>query len=119
MKKFLASVSLLVAAIALSAVTAFAGTGVLVWTANTETDLAGYKVYQSTVSGVYGTPIATLGKVMTYTATLPQLTTSQVYYWTITAYDLAGNESPKSAQVSKLIPAFDFPPTAPVGITVQ
>jgi len=81
---------------------AFADTAILDWTANTETDLAGYKVYQSTVTGSYGTPVATLGKVVTHTLTLPTLTVDTRYFFTITAYDLVGNESPKSLEVSKI-----------------
>jgi len=81
---------------------ALADTSILDWTANTETDLAGYKVYQSTVSGSYGAPVATLGKVVTHTLTLPTLTVDTRYYFTLTAYDLTGNESPRSAEVSKI-----------------
>lgn len=75
----------------------------LSWTANTETDLAGYKIYQSTVSGQYGAPVMTVGKVTTQTLTLPTLTVDRTYFFTITAYDLASNESGKSAEVSKLV----------------
>jgi hypothetical protein len=100
MNKFLGMCALLLAMV----VPAFADadTAVLDWTANTETDLAGYKVYQSTVSGSYGTPTATLGKVITTTLTLPTLTVDQRYFFAITAYDIAGNESPKSNEVSKI-----------------
>jgi hypothetical protein len=78
-------------------------TAALSWNANTELDLAGYKVYQATASGGYPlTPIATLPKtVLTYTAMGLQMGTT--YYFTLTAYDLAGNESPKSNEVSKSI----------------
>lgn len=75
----------------------------LSWIANTESDLAGYKIYQSTISGQYGAPVATVGKITTQTLTLPTLTVDQTYFWTITAYDLAGNESGKSAEASKFI----------------
>jgi len=100
MKKFLAVCALLMAMV----VPAFADadTAVLDWTANTETDLAGYKIYQSTVSGSYGTPVATLGKVVTQTLTLPTLTVDQRYFFAITAYDVAGNDIPKSSEVSKI-----------------
>lgn len=103
------------ATIAISAVEAL-----LTWNANTESDLAGYKVYQGTVSGQYGPPV-TLGLVTSYTLTLPSLAIDQRYFWAITAYDLTGNESSKSAEVSKLVagdPAQTIP-LAPTGLKVS
>ena len=84
----------------------------LTWDPNTETDLAGYRIYQSTVSGQYGAPVATVGTVTQYTFTLPELVTEQRYYFTLTAYDLAQNESAKSNEVSRLITA--LPPLPPI-----
>lgn len=120
MKKFL-SVCVLAATMMVSTAYAQAvDTGILDWTANTEADLAGYKVYQRTSTGTYTTPVATLGKVITHTVTLPARTTSpQTFFWAVTAYDLAGNESPRSLEVTKTIPAVDLPPSAPVGVTVR
>lgn len=78
----------------------------LQWTANTEPDLAGYKVYQSTVSGQYAAPIATIPKgTLTWSGLLPASSMDQRFYFSITAYDLASNESAKSTEVSKLVPA--------------
>jgi hypothetical protein len=74
----------------------------LTWSANTESDLAGYKIYQGTASGQYGAPV-TLGTVTTYRVTLPPSPVDQTYFWALTAYDLAGNESLKSSEVSMLI----------------
>ena len=73
----------------------------LQWSANAETDLAGYKVYRATSSGGYVSgPIATLpANVTSYQATGLQLGTT--YYFVITAYDSAGNESQHSNEVSK------------------
>ncbi len=74
----------------------------LTWNANTESDLAGYKVYRATASGAYGAPIATLqGNVTSYVAT--GLQSGTTYYFVVTAYDLAGNESAHSNEVSKSI----------------
>lgn len=74
----------------------------LAWNANTEADLAGYKVYRGTSPGTYGAPIATLqGNVTNYVATGLQLGTT--YYFAVTAYDTAGNESSYSNEVSKSI----------------
>jgi hypothetical protein len=74
----------------------------LTWKANTESDLAGYKVYRATSSGAYGAPIAAIpGNTTSYTATGLQLNTT--YFFVITAYDIAGNESAFSNEVSKSV----------------
>ncbi len=74
----------------------------LTWSANRENDLAGYKVYRATASGTYGAPIATLaGNVTTYQAT--SLEFGKTYFFVVTAYDIAGNESGYSNEVSKSI----------------
>jgi len=74
----------------------------LIWNANTESDLAGYKIYRATTAGGYGAPIVTLqGNATTYIATGLQVGTT--YFFVITAYDLSGNESPRSNEVSKSI----------------
>ncbi|BFU93628.1 MAG: hypothetical protein NTNFB02_03500 [Nitrospira sp.] len=78
------------------------GSATLTWQPNTEPDLAGYKVYRATSSGGYGAPIATLqGNTTQYVSSgLQQGTT---YFFVVTAYDRAGNESAFSAEVSKSI----------------
>jgi hypothetical protein len=76
------------------------GSAGLSWTANTEPDLAGYKIYIGTQSGLYNPPI-TLGTVAAYTAT--NLASGKTYYFCISAFDSASNESPCSAEVSKPI----------------
>ena len=82
--------------------TTVAGTASLTWNANTDTDLAGYKVYRGTSSGTYTAPVATIPKGTTsYTAT--GLQTGTTYFFIITAYDNAGNESLHSNEVSKSI----------------
>lgn len=74
----------------------------LAWNANTESDLAGYKVYAGTSSGHYAASITTLPKTTTgYTVT--GLQTGTTYFFVITAYDNAGNESLHSGEVSKTI----------------
>lgn len=77
-----------------------AGTLSLTWSANTETDLAGYKVYVGTQSGIYGQPLS-VGNVTAYQLT--NLTMNTTYFVSITAVDTAGNESLHSAEVSKSI----------------
>ncbi|MGB9700611.1 MAG: InlB B-repeat-containing protein [Thermodesulfobacteriota bacterium] len=69
----------------------------IAWDPNTESDLAGYKVYYGTSSGNYGTPI-NVGNVTTYT--ISDLTAGQTYYIAVTAYDTYNNESDYSNEVS-------------------
>ena len=64
------------------------------------TDLAGYKVYYGTTSGVYDNVID-VADVTTYTLTDISPGT---YYFAVTAYDDGGNESDYSNEVSKTIP---------------
>jgi hypothetical protein len=79
-----------------------ADTANLGWNANSDIDLTGYKVYRGTASGTYGAPLTTLPKTTTsYTAT--GLQTGTTYFFVITAYDSAGNESTFSNEVSKSI----------------
>jgi hypothetical protein len=73
----------------------FAATVQLDWNANTESDLAGYKVYYGTSSGTYGTSID-VGNVVTYD--INNLTDGS-YFFALTAYDTSGNESGFSAEV--------------------
>lgn len=88
---------------------------VLTWNPNTESDMAGYKLYQGTSSGQYGPPV-TLGTVTTHTVMLPPSTLDRTYFWALTAYDLAGNESAKSNEVSQLI--IGVPPVMAPGVPV-
>src|SRR6185312_9884873 len=83
-------------------VTAATSSATLTWNANTESDLAGYKIYRATASGAYGAPLATVPSgTLTYQAT--GLSINTTYYFVITAYDSAGNESTYSNEVSKSI----------------
>ena len=70
---------------------------------NSETDLAGYNIYVGTAPGSYsypGSPIA-VGRTDNYTIT--GLPSGQTYYFAISAFDLSGNESGLSSEVSKSI----------------
>jgi hypothetical protein len=72
----------------------------LTWNPNTETDLAGYKVYVGTASRTYGAPVD-LGNATTFEVI--NLQRGQTYYFAITAYDTSGNGSLYSTEVSKSI----------------
>ena len=70
------------------------------WIANTESDLAGYRVYVGTSSGTYNFagPFEVAGGT---SFTVPNLPVGTTYYFAVSAFDKAGNESTKSAEVSK------------------
>ncbi len=70
----------------------------LQWKPNADSDVAGYKVYQGITPGSYGLSID-VGNTTTYTAR--HLRAELRYYFSITAYDNSGNESPPSAEVSQ------------------
>lgn len=79
------------------------------WDKNTEGDLAGYRLYQSTVSGQYtygaNYAVATIDKALdTVMIAVPD----GKYFWVLTAVDNAGNESGPSNEVALTV---DF--TAP------
>jgi hypothetical protein len=76
---------------------------VLAWNANTEPDLASYKVYWGVASRLYQ-PATMLPLPHAPTATISNLTTGLTYYFAVTAYDASGNESGFSNEVTKTIP---------------
>lgn len=89
----------------------------LSWNANTETDLAGYKVYRSlkscalSVDNDYAV-LATLGKVVTYMDAAIPLNTMSVCY-RLTAYDTSSNESKLSNTAGKAVQVAPGAPTKP------
>lgn len=104
-------------------VSAWAGSATLTWTANGESDLAGYKIYRG--NGVCavgplqplvvsGNPVS-LGKVTTFTDTTVPVFDGDLCY-EITAFDTANNESPRSNRATKAING--IPPIAPTGLVI-
>jgi len=75
------------------------GTGSVIvsWDANTEPDLKGYKVYYGTASRSYD-HVIDVGNVTEYT--INNLAAGVTYYFAVTAYDTAFNESDFSQEVS-------------------
>ena len=68
------------------------------WDANTETDLAGYKVYWGMVSRSYPN-MNNVGNVVSYQTTIPNDTLVKTrYYFAVTAYDTMSNESAYSEE---------------------
>ena len=85
----------------------FAQTGglTLTWDANSESDLAGYKVYRRTALESYNfiAPLASIqGNVPTYVDT--GLTVGQEYFYVVTAFDTSTNESAPSIEASGTVP---------------
>jgi fibronectin type 3 domain-containing protein len=76
---------------------AVAAQATLAWDPNTESDLAGYRIHYGTASGSY-TVHTDVHNVTTYSLT--DLKEGQLYYFAVTAYDTAGNESGYSNEVS-------------------
>ena len=74
-------------------------TATLAWNGVTDPSVNGYNVKVGTASGVYSRTI-TVGNVTSYT--VDSLTTGTTYYFSVTAYNSAG-ESPPSNEVSKSI----------------
>jgi hypothetical protein len=92
-----------------SAAMAATGSSVtLAWNANSEGNLAGYRLLYGTTSGVY--PISVDAGNAT-TATASGLNPGQTYYFAVVAYNSAGQTSPPSAQVMHVAPG--TPNTAP------
>ncbi len=96
-----------------------AGSVTLEWDANTEADLAGYRIYYGTSSRQYSAQIDVGLKTQFEVSGLDD---GQKYYFAVTAYDQSGNESGYSDEVSTTIgdsknppdPTDPKPPTEPV-----
>lgn len=81
-----------------------AGTAVLSWSVSTDTDVRGYRVYYGTSSRTYAQARGSgidVGGALTYAVS--NLQAGRTYYFAVTAYDGAGNESDYSPEVSKSI----------------
>jgi len=91
------------------------------WDSNTETDLAGYNLYQSQLEGVYtfgpGCEVAKIpiSAIPSTSCVLPSVEVDNTYYWVLTAYDKWGNESGPSNEVSNDKTA----PAAPGGLSCK
>jgi fibronectin type 3 domain-containing protein len=81
------------------------GTATLTWDAVTAANLSGYRMYSGTAPGTYFQPLGqgvNVGNVTTFMAT--GLTRGIRYYFVMTAFDTANNESIFSNEVFKDIP---------------
>jgi len=75
------------------------GTVTVVWSANNEADLQGYRVYVGTSSGARS-QVFDVGNVTSTRLTLPLGST---YFFVVTAYDRSGNESSASGELSRSV----------------
>lgn len=80
---------------------AHAATVRISWNGNSETDIAGYKVYYGTSSGSYA-EIIDAG--LATSADVAGLSNGITYYFAVTAYDTSNNESDFSGEAHALIP---------------
>jgi len=90
----------------------------LQWDANTEPDLAGYYIYEAQMSDgqVIGTYMVSVPAPLTeFTFVDPHV--DGQYYWKLTAFDTAGNESGFSNEVTAAFNA--QPPAPPTGCSVK
>jgi fibronectin type 3 domain-containing protein len=78
----------------------------LSWAISPETDLAGYNVYRSERAGAPGTRLNTeLLLTPAFRDMDMNVQPGRVYFYTVTALDSSGNESPASVAVSGGVPA--------------
>ena len=78
------------------------GSLIFQWDAVSAPDLEGYRIYRSTTSGAYGSPIATLPPSST-SYQMTNLTKGVTYFFVVSAFDVNGNESLFSAELSQTI----------------
>jgi hypothetical protein len=80
------------------------GTATLQWSASSDSRVVGYRVYWGTTSRGYqarGTGAPANGGTSHLVGNLPS---KKTYYFAVTAYDNANNESDFSAEATKTIP---------------
>lgn len=76
----------------------------LAWTAPSDSRVVGYRVYYGTASGGYQQNFGSgLNAGATPSITITGLKSGTVYYFAVTSYDAAANESGYSAEVSKTV----------------
>ena len=81
-----------------------AGDVTVAWDANTEENLAGYKLYYGTSSRDYPQNVDVGNNTQ---HTLTDITNGVLYYYAATAYDADANESELSEEISYILPLAD------------
>ena len=74
----------------------------LTWTANTESDLAGYDIYRHEQGGQVEKVNSELVKSPSFRDT--HVASGEAYLYSVTALDVRGNESAKSEETSEQVP---------------
>ena len=120
MKKAIFGILLFIALAFVLPLSAAAGANVtFAWDANTESDLAGYRLYQSSTSGSYTFgPSHAVASVPAGTESVTINVTDGTWYWVLTAYDTDNNESAPSNEVTATIDQSQFPNT-PSGVAIE
>jgi fibronectin type 3 domain-containing protein len=102
-------ISLVTLILLISSTNVYSAQATLTWDPNSESDLAGYKVYYGNSSENYDTNID-VGNQTSYT--ISGLVDGNAYYFAATAYDTSSNESGYSEEVVYTAPIIDTtPPT--------
>ncbi len=104
----LSFISLVVSILLIATTNVYSSQATLIWTPNTESDLAGYKIH-SGPSGRNYDNITNVGDQTSYT--VQDLVEGQTYYFALTAYDSFNNESDYSTELVYTVPILDL--TAP------
>jgi hypothetical protein len=82
----------------------------LAWDANTDPNLAGYKIHYGNAGGSYPTVVDVGNQT---TCTIPNLSAGMTYYFAATAYDQSGQESGYSNEV-----VYDAPSPCPFSLSL-
>ena len=88
------------------------------WDANTETDLAGYRIYKSNAPGIYeyGADHCAI-EVAAGTETATIIVIDGVWFFVATAFDTSDNESGSSNEVTEIFDS--IPPAAPTNTVIK
>jgi hypothetical protein len=90
------------------------------WDANSESNLAGYRMYQTDTPGQYTFGVEhAIGVIPAGTETFTHvMAVDGTFFWVATAYDTEGRESGPSNEVTATV-AFGPGPAAPTGCVVR
>ncbi|MHC4269004.1 MAG: fibronectin type III domain-containing protein, partial [Planctomycetota bacterium] len=97
----LSFISLVILTLFISTTNVYSAQVMFGWNQNTESDLAGYKIYIGPSSGNYNN-VNDVGNQTNYT--IQNLILGQTYYVAVTAYDALNNESSYSAESVYTVP---------------